>query len=314
MRSVDRRRIAAGVATDHGGVASRRLLRKEGITAADIRAEVRAARWVAHGRQTIAVHNRPLTDEEKHWRAIWEVGHDIAALDGVTALQAAGLRGYDEETVHVSVVHTCTIHRVEGVRQHKVSRNQPRLVSQVGIPRVPLAVAAIRAAHWAWTDRQAALILLMAVQQRLISPKQLRDAAKTTRGRRRRAFVREVVRDISMGVQAIGELDFSRLCRERGLPEPFLQEVREDSRGRVYLDVRFRCGLVCEIDGVQHDFALQPTADRIRQNEVTLSSDKVLRYTNIGLRLDPDVFLDQVERGLRQMGGIGDDYRRPHAG
>jgi hypothetical protein len=314
MRSVDRRRNAAGLAADHGGVASRRLLRKEGITAADIRAEVHAGRWVTHGRQTIAVHNRPLSDEEKRWRAIWEVGHDIAALDGVTALQAAGLRGYDEQMVHVSVVHTCTIHPVEGVRQHKVSRNQPRLVAEVGIPRVPLAVAAIRAAHWAWTDRQAALILLMAVQQRLVSPQHLRAAAKITRGRRRRAFVRDMVRDISMGVQAIGELDFSRLCRERGLPEPVRQEVREDSRGRVYLDVRFRCGLVCEIDGVQHDFALQPTTDRIRQNEVTLSSDKVLRYTNIGLRLDPDVFLDQVERGLRQMGEIGNDYGRPDAG
>lgn len=298
--------MAASLAVDHAGVVSRRLLRKAGITAADIRAEVRAERWVVHGRQTIAMHTRPLSDEEQRWRAIWEVGHDIAALDGVTALQAAGLRGYDEEFVHVSVVHTCAIGAVEGVRQHKVSSAQPRLVSQVGIPRVPLAVAAIRAAHWAWTDRQGALILLMAVQQRLVSPEQLREAATVTRGRRRRAFVRDVIRDITMGVQAIGELDFARLCRERGLPEPVRQQVRQAKNGRVYLDVRFRCGLVCEIDGVQHDFALQPTSDRIRQNEVTLSNDKVLRYTNVGLRLDPAPFLDQVERALRQMGEIPD--------
>ncbi len=307
MKSIDRRRIAADIALDHGGVVSRRLLRKAGITAADIRAEVRAERWVVHGRQTIAIHTRPLSDEENRWRAIWEVGDEIAALDGVSALQDAGLKGFDEELVHVSVVHTCTIEAVEGVRQHKVSSAQPRVVSEVGIPRVPLAIAAIRAAHWAWTDRQGALVLLMAVQQRIVTPEQLREAAKVTRGRRRRAFVRDVIRDITAGVQAIGELDFARLCRERHLPEPVRQHVREDDRGRVYLDVRFKCGLVCEIDGVQHDFALQPTSDRIRQNDVTLSSDKVLRYTNIGLRLDPDPFLDQVERGLRQLGEIPDD-------
>lgn len=40
------------------------------------------------------------------------------------------------------------------------------------------------------------------------------------------------------------------------------------------------------------------TFDNLRQNDVALSGDRVLRIDVIGLRLETDRFLDQVERGL----------------
>ena len=48
--------------------------------------------------------------------------------------------------------------------------------------------------------------------------------------------------------------------------------------GRVYLDVAWEdIGLVVEIDGGHHALALNPVDDALRQNEVTLGDDMVLR-------------------------------------
>lgn len=146
----------------------------------------------------------------------------------------------------------------------------------------------------------------MAVQQRLVTPLQLTDAATAVRGRRRRAFVKAIVRDISDGAQSLGELDFARLCRERGLPEPDRQVVRRSRTGRIYLDVRWRdYRLVIEIDGAQHRLGLAVTDDNLRANSVTISSDMVLRIDVIGLRIETAAFMDQVSAGLRSLGWPG---------
>ena len=108
-----------------------------------------------------------------------------------------------------------------------------------------------------------------------------------------------VVKDIALGAQSLGELDFARLCRARGLPAPDRQVVRRGPKGRIYLDVRWRCGVVVEIDGIQHTWGLAPVLDALRQNGVTLSRDTVLRIPNIGLRLHEDAFMDQVAQALR---------------
>lgn len=304
MRS-SRRRDRVRVIDNAGlGVVSRAMLRAAGISADDVRAEVRAERWTTHGQQTVALHTRPLGRDEQLWRAVWETGPDVAALDGVTALLAAGMTGYTEERIHLSVVHSHRVKRLSGVRVHQITRRHDHELEPHGIPRVRPAVAAIRAAHWADSDRQAALLLLMPVQQGLLRATDLLETARTIRGRRRRAFVGGVIRDIALGAQSLGELDFARLCRARGLPEPDRQVVREGRNGRIYLDVRWDCGVVVEIDGIQHTWGLAPVLDALRQNRVTLSRDTVLRIPNVGLRLHEDDFMDQVAQALQLRGGL----------
>lgn len=304
MRSTRRRERASTLDDGAVGVVSRAALRAAGITDADVRAEVRADRWTVHGLQTVALHTRPLGPDERLWRAVWETGANVAVLDGVTALVAAGMTGYRDDRIHLSVVHSHTVKRLAGVRVHKITQRQHGELEPHGIPRARPAVAAIRAAHWADSDQQAALLLVMATQQRLVRPRDLLETARTVRGRRRRAFVGGVIRDIALGAQSLGELDFARLCRTRGLPEPERQVVREGMRGRVYLDVRWRCGLVVEIDGIQHTWGLAPVMDALRQNQVTLSRDTVLRIPNVGLRLHEDAFMKQVAQALRLRGGL----------
>ena len=209
------RRLAAEVAEHHGGVVSRALLRQMGVLRHHVRKEVDRERWRLHGQQTVAVHRRELSRDERWWRAIWETGAG-AALDGVTALIAAGLKGYEEELVHVSA---------------------------------------------------------------------------------RRSFR---AKDMS-------GIDFARLCRARGLPEPVRQEIVKDDKGRIYLDVRWDCGLVVEIDGAGHRWGLQVSRDNLRQNGLVIAGNRVLRIDALGLRLFTDKFMAQVMQGLIVFGGYSAD-------
>lgn len=274
---------------------SRAELRAHGWDRDAVARQVVADRWAFHGQQTVALHTSHLGEEAIRWRAVWEVGLGVAALDGVTALQTAGMTGFPEDRVHVSVKHTATVTEVRGVRVHKVIRRVSGELVEGGTPRTTPAVAAVRAAHWAVSDRQAALLMVMPVQQRIITGDQLVAATRRVRGRTRRRFIRLVAHDIADGAQSLGELDFAVLCRSRGLPEPSRQVVQRGPQGRIYLDVRWDdADLVVEIDGAQHTWGLAATDDQFRQNAVVIRGDRVLRMTLLGLRLTPDAFMDQV--------------------
>src|SRR5215218_3123123 len=152
MRGPERRRIARALAEHQGGVVSRSMLREAGIERRHVAYEIRSERWVLHGDVTVAVHTRPLGREELMWRAVWEIGDKVAAIDGVTALELAGLEHFDEAPIHCSVVHTSRVKWPDGVAAHKVIRRVPDELVPIGIPRTRPAVAAVRAAHWAVSD------------------------------------------------------------------------------------------------------------------------------------------------------------------
>lgn len=301
MRRQDRLAAARAEAAAHDGVLSRAELRGLGQDRSWVTRQVAAGRWAVHGTQTVATHTGELGVAASRWRAIWEVGVGVAVVDGVTALQVAGLTGFEEETVHVSVKHTARVTDVSGVKVHKVARRADLEVLAAGVPRTRPAVAAVRAAHWAVSDRQAALLLAMPVQQRLVSAEQLRSALRVVRGRTRRRFIRRVVCDLADGAHSLGELDFARMCRARGLPEPSRQVVRRGPRSRTYLDVRWdEAALVVEIDGSGHRTGLAVTADNLRDNEVSMAGDLVLRIDLVGLRVEAEAFMDQVCTAHRQ--------------
>ena len=281
---------------------SRALLRDLGVDRHAISREVEGDRWRCHRGQTFAVHTRPLDPPALWWRALWETGERIAVRDAVSALLAAGVTGSHQAVIHVSIPRTFNRSRILGVRVHRVRRVDGEVITGRGVPRVAPALAAIRAAHWVSSDRQAALILVLPVQQGVVSGSQLQTASTVWVGRRRRALVPVLVQDITDGARSLGELDFALLCRQRGLPEPDRQVVRRTPRGRVYLDVRWRRSrLVVEIDGSHHGAGLAMVADHLRQNEVALQREVVLRITLLGLRVAADTFLDQVARALREV-------------
>ncbi|HEY6742899.1 MAG TPA: hypothetical protein VI110_11125 [Lapillicoccus sp.] len=289
-----RQRLVHAAAEPYGGVLSRDLLRDLGVDRNAVARAVAAERWRRHGRVTVATHTGPLSPLAQRWRAVWEIGPEYAALDGVSSLHEAGLVGYEEPLIHVSVPWEVTDRAAEGVRVHRLHRGAHEIVGP-GPPRVRTRVAAVRAAQWAGSERQAALVLALPVQQRLVHASHLADAAAQDRVRGRRQFVSQIVRDIVDGAQSLGELDFARMCRIRSLPEPDRQFVVRTEAGRVYLDVRwFDIGLVVEIDGSGHREGLALVDDNFRQNLISLTGDVVLRFSLLALRLHESAVMDQV--------------------
>lgn len=296
-RRTDRHRRAAPLFDAHGGVALRSHLKGVGVTREDVRTELRAGRWSAGGWHTIVAG--PVITEQVglHWRAVWESGPG-AVLDGVSALLAAGMTGFTHTTIEVAVPFGNQVRPVAGVTARRRRTMGP--VMRGGVPRVRPEHAVIRAAQQAVSDRQAALIVCLAVQQRRVSSVRLMDAWLQVRRSQRRAFLDHLIRDVCDGAHSLGELDFAQECRRRGLPEPVRQLVWVVKGGRVYLDVGWDGhDLVVEIDGGHHGAALTPLDDALRQNEVTLQHKRVLRIPLVGWRLERDAFMDQVERGLR---------------
>jgi very-short-patch-repair endonuclease len=269
------------------------------VTRADVRTEIDAGRWARRGRHTVQIGTGDLSPEALLWQAVWESGSG-AVLDGVSALIACGLTGFTPHRIEVAIPDRSRRHRLPGVRLHRRRVLGP--VTRTGIARALPERAALRAAQWAVSDRQALLILCLVVQQRIVHPDRLWDARSELTPHRRRSLLLRALQDICTGAHALGELDFAALLRERGLPEPSRQVVRELPNGRVYLDVRWNhLGLVVEIDGGHHAMALMPMDDALRQNDVVLTGETVLRIPVLGLRLHPERFMDQVERGIHMM-------------
>lgn len=276
------------------GIVHRRHLREAGVGRADVRSEVTAGRWTALGIHSVALHTGPLSDRARLWRAVWETGSG-AILDGVSALHAAGLTGFTFDRIDVAVPAGRRINPVQGVRVRRRRDLGPTLMA--GLPRARPEAAVIRAAQWAVSDRQAVLLVCLVVQQRMVSHARLLDAVGLLTRVARRDLVRAVVRDVCDGAHSLGELDFAAMCRAAGLPEPSRQAVRHGPGGRIYLDVAWEdIGLVVEIDGGHHALALGSIDDALRQNEVVIAGERVLRVPVIGLRLAPERFLEQVAR------------------
>ncbi|KGN34904.1 hypothetical protein N802_02420 [Knoellia sinensis KCTC 19936] len=293
LNRAERHKRACVLAADRGGVMHRADLRAAGVDKGQVRSEVRAGRWFTHGRHTISVTGGELSPTANLWRAVWESGSG-AVLDGAAALQAVGLRGFTPHVIDVSQPRNNRHHKVPGVRLHR--RSVMPVVVTAGVPRARPEVAAVNAAQWSRSDREAALVLCLVVQQRLTAPSRLLDAWRRSgvTGPRRR-FLDEAVLDICDGTQALGELDFARLCRAAGLPAPARQAVREGEAGRIYLDALWEeIGLVVEVDGGHHQWALNPVDDALRQNDLVVGGDVVLRIPLLGLRLEADRFMAQV--------------------
>lgn len=292
--------LAISLAEHQGGVLSRRQLYRCGVTRAELRAHLRARRWQQVCDQVVALHNGEISERGHRWAAVITAG-PRAQLDGVASLVEAGLQRVDYDRVRVSVPKGA---RVRNRRSPRYDIRETRRWSrddraESGIPRTKPSVAAVRAAIWARTDREAAFLLAAAVQQRIASAEDIAREFLRIKSHRRRLFLHAVVNDLLDGARALGELDVGRELRRRGLPEPARQALRKDKRGRYYLDLYWPdLKLVVEIDGIHHAWTENIVGDALRQNSLAIAGDTVLRVPLLGLRLAPDEFYGQIAEAL----------------
>lgn len=305
-----RRREMALRAREQGGLLTTRQLALAGVTYAALDAETSAGRWaeVAPG----VVQLMPDEEMSARWRAVLTVAprtdpseRPRAALGGVTALQFRGLRGIDDAgTMHVVAPKSSRpLARLAGVRVHETRRWRDADVVRAPIPHARPAVAVIQAAFWARTDREAALLVCAPLQQRITSVDDVSVALRRVRRDRRRHLVGDMLTEFTGGVHSLNELDFARMCRSAGLPEPDRQVPCRHAGGSYYLDARWtRWGVVAEIDGIGHLELDRWLSDSLRHNHLATTGDAVLRLPSVGLRIDPGPYLTTIRRALLTRG------------
>lgn len=295
-------RAAEELAADQEGVISRHQLYELGVTRWQVKAQLRARRWRRTGQQSVAVTTGKLSDKARRRVAVFETG-PRAALDGVTALQEAGLKTITEAVLHVIAPKSSEPRRSAGVRVHESRRFREADVLTNGVRRVRPAVAAVHAALWAASDRQAVLYVVAAVQQRLARVEDVEEALKAVRRHRRRRLLLRVVRDIAGGAQALRELDFAAVLRRRGLPEPSRQTIVQRRGRRAYLDVDWEEWAVSlELDGEQHEEASARLEDVLRDLDVAATGRTTLRLPLWAMSVDEEAVLDGLEAVLRSRG------------
>ena len=293
---------AIALAYEQGGVISRPQLLDLRVTRGQIRANIVAGRWRPVRSQAVAIHTGELTVQGEQWAGVLEAG-PRAALDGASGLIASGLRGFDEEALRISIPRNARRRRGKGLNIHQTRRYRTTDLSASGVPRTKPHVAAVHGALWARSDKQAVLLMTMAVQQGLTTAERLGEAALRIRRDKRRLLIQMTILDLLDGVRSISEHEFARECRDRGIPEPSRQVRRRTRDGRYFLDVYWEeWGVVVEIDGIQHGWVQNVISDALRHNDVTLSDALVLRLPLLGLRVAADDFFEQISEALRSRG------------
>ena len=264
-------------------------LRAAGVTRSQRRHHVEAERWRSVPNRGIVVDRGPL-DPTNAWRVALAEVASSARLGGVTALQASGVTGLADTAIHVWVTKSTRKGLpVAGpnVVLHESRRWDDADATSVGIPRAKPAVAAVQAALWSRTIREASLMLVLPVQQRVVTAEHLLEVFDRVRRHEFRTVLRQVLVDIGVGSHSMNELDFVRMCRAHGIPAPAQQVVRRGPDGRIYLDCRWdRYGISLEIQGAGHGQLLNALDDDLRLLGLATDGDIALSVSVLTLRLD----------------------------
>lgn len=223
-------------------------------------------------------------------------------LAGLTAAGLDGLTGFDDRRIYLLLPASRQVRvRIPGVVVHRSRLLGPADVHPTRLPpRTRVARSLLDAAAWMGTDDRARAVVAAGVQQRIVRAEDLMTVLARQQRLPRRSLIGATLTDIAGGAQALSELDFCRLTRRYGIPEPDRQVVRLDNTGRRrWLDAYWdNARLVVEVDGLWHMEATAWWADMCRDNELTIGGYRVLRFPAFAVREDPDLVARQLAAAL----------------
>lgn len=264
---------------------------------AAVRRCVRAGRWQRAGR-CVVMHSGPLSSEQLLWAASLSP-RGTSAVARESALRMAGVTGVSTPDLTVLVAWGQRPISIAGVRY--VQSRHLRLADVV-LRSQPLRCTAARATVDAASRASpdwARTLVAMVVQQRKATAADLRAVLDRLSPVRREVLLRLTVDDVEGGAHSLPELRFTRLVRASGLPVPDRQVIRRRPDGRYFLDAAWEeFGLVVEVDGSHHRNADQWEADVLRQDELMIGGDRVLRLVSWWIRDRPDLVVDLLRRAL----------------
>ena len=278
----------------HAGVIRRDQSDQLGLTRAFMRNQLSAYRWTQWGDHVLLMQNSAPTRRQLMLIAVLDVGYP-AALACHTSLELAGFNSFANEAdeIHLIIPHGARCHPFPGVRIHESRRVRPEFhVEFAGVPCTEVARSAIDAAAWQPWARFACALVAAVVQQQLCTANELDRALEYVGRVRHKAHLREAIRDIRGGSQALSEIDLIRVCRRFGIQEPDRQVKRFDSHGRLrYLDAEWKLSdgrrVVLEVDGAHHLDVQSWQVDMRRERGLVVRGAQVLRATAIEMRVEP---------------------------
>lgn len=286
------------------GVVTRTQLNRLRVTRDHVTHHRVALRWRALSPTVLVAHLGPLTRAARRWAAV--LGAPAGSVIGAwSALEVGGLEGWHRDPIHVVVPRGAYPDRHPWLVVHESRRlREEDVVDAGGLPVHSIARAAVDAAAWQGSWRTAAGLMAAVVQQRLATTDDLFAMLDTVGKVRHRKAMRLALADVVGGADSLAEIDFARLCRRGGLPEPTRQAVRTDARGRRrFLDVEWRLPggrrFVVEIDGVGHLERERWYDDLLRDAELGADAATVrIRLPAMAARYEPDRVLAVVRRHL----------------
>jgi hypothetical protein len=254
----------------------------------------------------VITHNFEPSRQQLMWAAVLDAGYP-AALASHTALELHEFKSFarEAEQLHLLIGRGAKVTTHPMIAVHESRRLKPEYHATVaGLPCTPSARSAIDAAAWQPWSRFACALVAAVVQQGLCTAEDLDQEMRYVGGVRHKAHLREAIRDIRGGSQALSEIDLVRLCRRFGLQEPDRQVERTDRHGRLrYLDAEWKLAdgrrVVLEVDGSHHLDVESWEADMRRERGLVIGGAHVLRTTAVEVRVEPkQIVSDLVAIGV----------------
>jgi len=230
----------------------------------------------------------------------------IATRAQLQAAELFGVPGFHTEVIQLLVPRGARPLTIPGVRVkvHELRRFPAveELTSRDGLPITSLSRAAVDAAVWSRDVRRAWRVLVAPVQARRLRPAEIRAELERAGKVRHRQSLGLLLADLEGGAQALSEVEFLRFCRRHGFPRPRCQ-ARLDSAGRRRcLDAEFRSRsgrpVRAEIDGGIHLKLEVRARDTIKDNDLHVDGELVLRYASISIYTDDPDAVRQIRAAL----------------
>jgi hypothetical protein len=153
------------------------------------------------------------------WTAVLATG---GLLAGFSALESLGLRGYRKPQIQILMPERRRVFNPpEFVQVHRTAQLCRVDIHLSGTPPATWhARSVVDAAQWARNDEEACMVISASFQQRLVAHDAVHQAVARMHGVIRERLILRAADDARCGAESFAEIDFARLCRRHGLPEP----------------------------------------------------------------------------------------------
>lgn len=260
-----------------------------------VRRSIDRGLWQRPARGVVVTHNGPLGSDEAELVALVSAAFG-SVLGGLSALRHDGFTGFPAVTVQI-VQPMGARRTAAGVELHWSTFLDERDVHPLRQPpRTRPARSVVDAASWAENRRYARAIVIAAVQQGLVTTRQLREALTRRGACRHRALIIQSILDAHGGIQSLPERDFAQIIDDLGWTATRQAKVRGPD-GRYHLDVFIaEYGLAIEVHGIPHHAVRQWDRDLLRANEIVIAGKRLLIFSSYAIRHEREAVVDQLRR------------------